>query len=131
MDWIITLGLMLCILTGGALSAAQSTDFFKKRIEEPLHSQQTMQVGLAWLLASIVPFWRNHPGIGAITLLLGLVTFLVGCASVYQYGKAKARSERLSAMPNTVAANDDNIRQPAPTTGKAAAKQRKCAARET
>ena len=127
MDWAITLGLMLCILVGGSMSAVQTNNFWRKEMSEPLRSQQTMQVGLAWLLASIVPFWRTHPVVGVIALLLGLVTFMQGCVNLYQFGKAKIRAERLA----TVAANDPQIdASELMLTGKAAAKRRRRAAQK-
>ena len=131
MDWVITIGLMLCILVGGTMSAVQTTGFFRKEISEPLRSQQTMQVGLAWLLASIIPFWRAHPVIGFIALLLGAVTFLQGCVRIYQFGKERLRSERLANLAKRVAGNDATLDKNKPMlTGKAASKNRRRAARK-
>ena len=131
MDWVITIGLMLCILVGGTMSAAQKPGFFRREIAEPLRSQQTMQVGLAWLFASIVPFWRAHPVVGLIALLLGLVTFFQGCFRIYQFGKEKARTDRLAHLAKSVVANDAKLDTSEPMlTGKAASKNRRRAARK-
>lgn len=133
MDWVITIGLMLCVLVGGTLSALQAGGLFKKSTPEPLRSQQTMQVGLAWMLSSIVPFWRNHPAVGALAFIIGFVTFVQGCFQAYAYGKSKVRTARLAEKERTptVAANEDSLDQDAPfLTGKAASKQRRRAARQ-
>lgn len=130
MDWAITLGLMVCILVGGSLSAAQVTGGFKKDTPEPFRSQQTMQVGFSWMLASIVPFWRAHPIVGSIALALGVVTFVQGCVRVYQFGKEQARNKRL-AETAAQAAKDVALDADDPAlTGKAASKRRRRAARK-
>lgn len=130
LDWIITLGLMLCILVGGAMSAMQTSNFFRQELAEPLRSQQTMQIGFAWMLASIVPFWRSHPAVGAIALILGLVTLMQGCTRLYQFGKEKAQAERLSVLAKDMAANDAVLDPSEPMlTGKAASKRRRAARR--
>ena len=124
---------MLCVLFGGTFSALQTGGLFKKSTPEPLQSQNTMQVGLAWMLSSIVPFWRGHSAIGILALLIGVVTFVQGCLHAYGYGKKQARAARLikkERLPSH-AANDDTLDQNAQClTGKAAYKQRRRAARK-
>ena len=130
MDRAITNTLMLCIVAGGALSVVQATGFFTKELPEPLKGQQSMQVGFAWMLASIVPFWRAQPALGAIALLVGAVTFFKGCLGVYGYGKEKARQARLAARSHDTKPSDVLLPEGPYTTGKSASKRRRRAARK-
>ena len=130
MDWAITIVLMLCVVIGGALSAAQATGVFTKNLPEPLRGQQSMQVGFAWMLASIVPFWRGQPALGGIALFVGAVTFLKGCLGVYGYGKEKAREARLAAMAHETKPSDVVLPEGPYPTGKSASKRRRRAARQ-
>ena len=130
MDWAITIVLMLCVVIGGALSAAQATGVFTKNLPEPLRGQQSMQVGFAWMLASIVPFWRGQPALGGIALFVGAVTFLKGCLGVYGYGKEKAREARLAAMAHETKPSDVVLPEGPYPTGKSASKRRRRAARK-
>ena len=130
MDWAITITLMLCIVAGGALSVVQATGFFTKELPEPLKGQQSMQVGFAWMLASIVPFWRAQPALAAIALLVGAVTFFKGCLGVYGYGKEKARQARLAARSHDTKPSDVLLPEGPYTTGKSASKRRRRAARK-
>ena len=130
MDWAITIGLMVCIIVGGALSAAQASGMFTKALPEPLKGQQSMQVGMAWMLASIVPFWRGQPALGAVSLAVVTLTFLKGCLGVYGYGKEKARQARLDALAKDITPNDVVLPQEPSTTGKGASKRRRRAARK-
>lgn len=130
MDLAITIGIMLCILVGGALSAVQGSKLFTKDVPQPLKGQQSMQIGMAWMLAAIVGFWRGPSGLGAVALFLGLLTFVSGCMAVYRYGKDKARAERLAALAQDIKPNDVVLPEGPYTTGKSASKRRRKAARK-
>ena len=128
MDWAITIGLMLCILIGGCLSAAQATNYFRTPASEPLQSQHLMQIGMAWLLAAIVPFWRSHQALGVLAFLLGAATLLHGCISLYHFAKEQAHAKRIAdTMPDVFSGT------PLATvglTGKASSKRRRRATRK-
>lgn len=130
LDWAITLGLMLCILAGGTMSQGTKPSFFRKATAEPLISQQRMQVGFAFLLASIVPFWREHRILGLLVFMIGLVLFVQGCSRLYRLGKSQARDERLARLVKDVAANDAVLDPNRPhETGKATKRKRRAARR--
>lgn len=130
LDWAITLGLMLCILAGGTMSPGKTPTFFRKAAAEPFISQQRMQVGFAFLLASAVPFWREHRIFGLLILMIGLVLFIQGCSRLYRLGKSQARDERLARLVKDVAANDAVLDPNRPQeTGKATKRKRRAARR--
>lgn len=123
MEFLTTIGLMLCVLFGGVLAAKQSS---VKEGKDPqlVQVQQTMQVGFTWILTSLVPFWRGPKILGGIVLFVGLLTLFKGCMDAYRLGLAKATSEREAREAKDL---EESQRDEASgtLTGKASAKRRR------
>lgn len=85
-----------------------------------------MQIGFSWMLSAIVPFWRNHPELGLLSLFVGFITLFSGCIRLYKLGKERARIARLAKSAEETIADKDIPFQ----TGKAAAKRKRRAARK-
>lgn len=123
MDWLITSGLMLLVLMVTTFSMWSPGSLLKKTISEKLRSQEQMQVGFAWVLTSAVPFLRGYPALGVLSILVGVINFLLGCFRAYAYGKKKARDTRLAEekIRPSRAANDDSLDQEKPFLTRTAA----------
>ena len=125
MDWAITIGLMLCVIIGGCLSAAQATNYFRTPAPEPFNSQYIMQIGMAWMLASIAPFLRSHPAMGMLCVFIGFSTFVQGCMGVYRFGKRQAHEKRVAMQTQLNEVTPKNRDPTFGLTKKAASKLRR------
>lgn len=90
MDWT-TVILMSAIFYLGIAFNAGSYGLLSPHATEPFLSYQAICFGLNCVVASIVPFCRNHSITAWVTLGLGAFFLLLGLGSLLHYHRTEAR----------------------------------------